>query len=106
MVTVYGMSELLGPMAFGKGEHMVFMGRGMSEEAPFSKELAYQIDKETRLLIDKGYARAWRILTEQQETLVRITELLLAKETLEGAEFEQLFEEKRPAPLPLFKDQG
>jgi cell division protease FtsH len=98
MVTRYGMSKKLGPIAFGKAEEMVFLGRQISEQRNYSDEVAYEIDKEVRAFIDNGYFRAKKILTENRDKLIQISELLMQKETLEGDEFERLFEVDRPLP--------
>jgi cell division protease FtsH len=98
MVTRYGMSKKLGPIAFGKADEMVFLGRQISEQRNYSDEVAYEIDKEVRAFIDNGYYRAKKILTENRDKLIQISELLIQKETLEGDEFERLFETERPVP--------
>ncbi len=101
MVTRYGMSKKLGPMAFGKSDEMVFLGREISEQRNYSDEVAYEIDKEVRALIDTGYARAKKVLTDNRDKLIEISELLMTKETLEGEEFEQMFDIERPQPKPF-----
>ncbi len=101
MVTRYGMSKKLGPIAFGKSDEMVFLGREISEQRNYSDEVAYEIDKEVRAFIDNGYSRAKKILTDHREKLIEIAELLINKETLEGEEFEQMFDIERPAPKPF-----
>ena len=58
MVTQYGMSEKLGPLAFGKKEEMVFLGREISEQRNYSDEVAAKIDSEVREIIDRAFARA------------------------------------------------
>ncbi len=98
MVTRYGMSKKLGPIAFGKADEMVFLGRQLGEQRNYSDEIAYEIDKEIKAFIDHGYIRAKKILTENRDKLVQIAELLIQKETLEGDEFERLFEVDRPLP--------
>jgi cell division protease FtsH len=103
MVTRYGMSKKLGPIAFGKQEEMVFLGREISEQRNYSDEVAYEIDKEVRALIDSGYARAKKILTDNRDKLIEISELLIQKETLEGDEFERLFDVERPQPRPFIR---
>ncbi len=101
MVTRYGMSKKLGPIAFGKSEEMVFLGREISEQRNYSDEVAYEIDKEVRSIIDGGYTRARKILSDNRDKLVEIAELLITKETLEGEEFERLFDVERPQPRPF-----
>jgi cell division protease FtsH len=99
MVTRYGMSRRLGPLTFGKSEGMVFLGGGISEQHNYSQTLAYQIDKEVSSIIVASHTKALQLLTENREKLIQIAELLIAKETLEGEEFEGMFEGERPKPL-------
>ncbi len=60
MVTEFGMSRTLGPLAFGKKDELVFLGREISEQRNYSDEVAFQIDQEIRALIDAAYERAKR----------------------------------------------
>ncbi|HSK93946.1 MAG TPA: ATP-dependent zinc metalloprotease FtsH [Candidatus Angelobacter sp.] len=92
MVTQYGMSEKLGPLAFGKKEEMVFLGREISEQRNYSDEVAAKIDSEVRRIIDEAFARATEALTTHREVLDRLAALLVEKETIESEEFESLFE--------------
>jgi cell division protease FtsH len=92
MVTQYGMSDKLGPLAFGKKEEMVFLGREISEQRNYSDEVAAKIDAEVREIIDRAYARATEALTTHREVLDRLAALLVEKETIEHEEFEALFE--------------
>src|SRR5690606_28023110 len=92
MVTQYGMSEKLGPLAFGKKEEMVFLGREISEQRNYSDEVAARIDSEVREIIDRAYERATEALTTHREVLDRLAALLIEKETIEHEEFESLFE--------------
>ncbi len=99
MITQYGMSKKLGPLAFGRKEELVFLGREISEQRNYSDEIAYEIDKEVRALVDEAYERAREILTTYKDKLIEISELLIDRETLEGDEFEELFEGiPRPEP--------
>ena len=92
MVTQYGMSEALGPLAFGKKEEMIFLGREISEQRNYSDEVAAKIDAEVRAIIDQAYARARAALTEHRAVLDRLADLLVEKETIEAAEFEALWD--------------
>jgi cell division protease FtsH len=92
MVTQYGMSEKLGPLAFGKKDEMVFLGREISEQRNYSDEVAAKIDAEVRSIIDNAFARAKEALTTHREVLDRLAALLVEKETIEHEEFEALFE--------------
>jgi len=92
MVTQYGMSEKLGPLAFGKKEEMVFLGREISEQRNYSDEVAAKIDAEVREIIDNAFNRAKQALTTHRAVLDRLATLLVEKETIESEEFESLFE--------------
>jgi cell division protease FtsH len=96
MVTQYGMSETLGPLAFGKKEEMVFLGREISEQRNYSDEVAAKIDSEVRAIIDNAYTRAKEALTTYRKVLDRLAELLVEKETIESEEFEALFADVLP----------
>ncbi len=98
MVTEYGMSELLGPVALGHKEELVFLGREISEQRNYSDEIALQIDQEIRKLIDNAYQRAKQILTENMDKLIEISNVLVEKETLDAEEFEAMFDTPRPQP--------
>ncbi|MBF6613982.1 MAG: cell division protein FtsH, partial [Chloroflexi bacterium] len=92
MVTRYGMSDRLGLVALGRKEELVFLGREISEQRNYSDEIAFEIDKEVRSLVDEAYASAKEILTTYKNKLVEISELLIEKETLDATDFEALFE--------------
>jgi cell division protease FtsH len=92
MVTQYGMSEKLGPLAFGKKEEMVFLGREISEQRNYSDEVAAKIDSEVREIIDHAYGRAKEALTTHRAVLDKLAALLVEKETIEHEEFEALFD--------------
>ena len=92
MVTQYGMSENLGPLAFGKKEEMVFLGREISEQRNYSDEVAAKIDAEVRGIIDRASDRATEALTKHRDVLDRLAAKLIENETIEHDEFEALFE--------------
>src|SRR5205823_4686214 len=99
MVTRYGMSQKLGLVALGRKEELVFLGREISEQRNYSDEIAYEIDKEVRALVDEAYEKAKELLTKYKDKLIEISELLIDKETLDAADFEALFE-GMPRPEP------
>ncbi len=92
MVTQYGMSEKLGPMTLGEGQHEVFLGRDFSATPNYSQEIAFEIDKEVRRLIDEAYDTAHRILTERREQLDLMADVLVERETVDKEELEALLE--------------
>jgi cell division protease FtsH len=98
MVTEFGMSENLGPLAFGKKDELVFLGREISEQRNYSDEVAYQIDQEIRQLVDTAHQRALDVLTQNFDKLESIAQLLIREETIEGDELEALFDSPRPKP--------
>lgn len=87
MVTVYGMSEKMGHMAYGKSEEHVFMGRDFGHTRDFSEEIAADIDKEVKKIVDDCYADATRLLQENKDMLEYISKKLLEEETLDEKEF-------------------
>ena len=90
MVTQLGMSKL-GPMAYGKKDEMVFLGREISEQRNYSESVAQNIDEEVKRLVQEAYDKAKEILNEYDDKLVLVAEKLLEVETLSQAEFEELF---------------
>jgi cell division protease FtsH len=96
MVTEFGMSDKLGPLAFGKRDELVFLGREIGEQRNYSDEVAKQIDEEVRAIIDKAYDRAMEVLTTHKDKLVNLAEKLVAEETVDSEEFEKLFSDIPP----------
>jgi cell division protease FtsH len=90
MVTEYGMSDKLGPLAYGHKEEMVFLGRDLGEQRNYSEVVAVEIDSEVRRLITTAFARAREILERHRDKLVQISERLVHEETLDKAQFEAL----------------
>jgi cell division protease FtsH len=108
MVTEFGMSEKLGPLAFGKRDELVFLGREIGEQRNYSDDVAKQIDEEVRAIIDRGYAKAVDVLTRYKDRLIQLAERLVAEETIEQEEFEQMFadipdprKDTHVTPVPL-----
>ncbi len=91
MVTEFGMSDKLGPLAFGKRDEMIFLGRDLGEQRNYSDDVAKQIDEEVRAIIDKAYARAMDVLTRHKDRLIQLAERLVAEETVEQEAFEAMF---------------
>ena len=96
MVTEWGMSDKLGPLAFGKRDEMIFLGREIGEQRNYSDDVAKMIDEEVRAIVEKGYARATQVLTENRQRLLTLADKLIAEETVEGDEFESLFSDLPP----------
>jgi cell division protease FtsH len=96
MVTEFGMSERLGPLAFGKRDELVFLGREIGEQRNYSDEVAKQIDEEVRAIIDRAYQRATDTIVQYRDKLVALAEKLIVEETVDAEEFEKLFGDLPP----------
>ena len=95
MITTYGMSEKMGNLAYGKEQEHVFMGRNFGNTRDFSEEIAADIDKEVKKIVDKQYDLAMNLLSENKDMLEYIAKTLLDKETLDEKEFEELMNQVR-----------
>jgi cell division protease FtsH len=93
MVCEWGMSDL-GPVTFGKKEQEIFLGREFAQHGDFSEATAVEIDKEVRRILDKAYKAAQEIITTNKTALDRIARKLLERETLDGAEVNQIIIEE------------
>jgi len=92
MVTKYGMSNKLGNMIFGNENDEVFIGGGFAQKSNYSDEIAGVIDSEVKHIIDTAYEKTLSLLRENIGKLNRLAEVLLLKEKVEGAEFEEIFQ--------------
>jgi cell division protease FtsH len=106
MVCEWGMSERLGPMTFGKKEEQIFLGRDFTQLQDYSEGTAEEIDKEVRGLIQDAYVRAKGLLTTNLRVLHRVAEVLLEKESLDGADIDNIIKQygapeeiKSPEPV-------
>tara|TARA_B100001123_G_scaffold377302_1_gene444654 strand:+ start:1 stop:1191 length:1191 start_codon:yes stop_codon:yes gene_type:complete len=95
MVTKYGMSEELGPMEYGENEEEIFLGRSVARQQNMSEEMTRKVDLEVRKLIDEGYNKAKKILTEKLDDLHKLAKALLTYETLTGDEIEDLINKNK-----------
>jgi cell division protease FtsH len=99
MVTRYGMSDKLGPMTLGEAQHEVFLGRDFGATPDYSQEIAFEIDKEIRRLIDDAWERANTILTERRAQLDLMASVLIERETVDKDELQALLDDKWDAHL-------
>ena len=90
MVCEWGMSDKLGPLAFGEKEGEVFLGRDMGHTKNYSEATAIDIDNEIKGIVNGCYARTREILDQQRQGLVALAEALLERETLDGEEVRRL----------------
>ena len=87
MVTTYGMSFKMGNMAYGKSEEHVFMGRDFGHSRDYSEEIAADIDREVKRIVDERYNLAKELLLGNRDMLEVISKELLERETLDEEEF-------------------
>ena len=90
MVTKFGMSDELGPLSYGANQDEVFLGRQIARQEHMSEETAKKVDAEVKKIVDAGYKRAKKILTEKIDDLHKLAKALLAYETLSGEEIKEL----------------
>jgi len=95
MVCEYGMSEM-GPLTFGKKEEQIFLGREIAQHRDFSEDTAIKIDQEVKKIVTAQYERAKAIIEENRDTMIRLAECLLERESLDGVEIRRIV-----AGLPL-----
>ncbi len=106
MVCEWGMSELMGPLTFGKKDEAIFLGREIAQHRDFSEETAQQIDGEVRRLVLFGYNRAKDLLVRHMDTLHKLAETLLEKETLDAPEINALVADAVETELERLKESG
>ncbi len=90
MITRFGMSDRLGPVALGRQQGNVFLGRDIAAERDFSEQTAATIDEEVRLLVDDAYRRAKQVLVENRGVLDQLAKMLVEKETVDSEELQEL----------------
>lgn len=90
MVCEWGMSEVIGPLTFGKKEEQVFLGRDISQSQDYSEGTATHIDEEVKRIVTDNYERAKKELEEHKKELVRIAEELLVREVLDGEQVKRI----------------
>ena len=93
MVTVWGMSEKLGPLTYGKKDEQIFLGREIAQHKDYSEKTAVDIDDEVKRFVFEAYTAAKDLLTEHYAVLDEFAKKLLEVETMDGAEIEQMIQE-------------
>ncbi|MEO1523040.1 MAG: ATP-dependent zinc metalloprotease FtsH3, partial [Cyanobacteria bacterium J06633_2] len=93
MVTRFGMSDRLGPVALGRQQGNMFLGRDIASERDFSEETAAAIDDEVRTLVDQAYRRAKDVLLGNKFVLDQLADALVEKETVDSEELQQMLEQ-------------
>ena len=90
MITRFGMSDKLGPVALGRAQGGMFLGRDIAAERDFSEDTAATIDSEVSELVDSAYKRATRVLVENRAVLDELAEMLVEHETVDADELQEL----------------
>lgn len=98
MVTKWGLSEKLGPLAYGDEQGEVFLGRSMTQRQEMSEETSKEIDKEVRRIIDAAYETAETILKENMDTLHLMANTLVKYETIDEEQIKDIMAGKEPNP--------
>ncbi len=97
MVTEWGMSEKLGPLAFGKKDEEIFLGREIATHRDYSEKTAQEIDAEIRRIVREAEEKTYKLLKDNLETLHRLSAVLLEREILDAEEIDLIIANK---PLP------
>ncbi len=106
MVTRWGLSDRLGPLAYGEEEEEVFLGRSVTQHKNVSDETAHIIDEEIRNIIDRNYDRSRRILKENIDKLHAMAEALIKYETIDAQQIEDIMSGRTPRPPADWDDDS
>jgi cell division protease FtsH len=116
MVCEWGMSEQMGPLTFGQKEEQIFLGKEFARHRDYSEQTAMDIDREIKNIVLENYKKAREIIEQNRETVQRIAEALLERETLDASEINALIEgtalpdrvasEKKPGDTPAASGQS
>jgi len=106
MVTKWGLSEKMGPLAYEEDEGEVFLGKQMSQRKHVSEQTAEEIDREVRAIIDSCYGRAKRLLEENRDKLDMMAEALMQYETIDASQIDDIMAGHKPRPPKDWRDQG
>ena len=90
MITRFGMSDTIGPVALGRAQGGMFLGRDIAAERDFSEDTAATIDKEVSDLVDVAYKRATKVLVDNRAVLDELAEMLVEQETVDAEELQEL----------------
>ena len=104
MVCEWGMSEKLGPLAYGKKHEQIFLGREISQHRDYSDHVALEIDSEVKGMVSSGYDRAYGLLEENRDKLDLLADTLLEYETIDLKDIESLMATGKISRSPKSKD--
>ncbi len=98
MVTKWGLSDELGPIAYGEEDDEVFLGRSVTQHKSVSDDTARRIDEVVRSILDKAYARTTELVTANLDKLHTMSQLLLQYETIDAPQIDAIMEGRDPPP--------
>ncbi len=98
MVTKWGLSEKMGPLAYGEEDGEVFLGHSVTQHKSVSDDTANSIDLEVRRIIDDNYERAKTLLVENMDKLHVMAKALMKYETIDKKQIDDIMEGKEPRP--------
>jgi cell division protease FtsH len=104
MVKLWGMSDVLGPMAYGENEGEVFLGRQVTKHKQISEETFKQVDQEVRKIIDTNYEKATKILTDNIDILHAMAKALVEHETIDSGQIDDLMGRKKMRDAAVIVD--
>ncbi len=90
MVCEWGMSDLMGPLSFGKREEQIFLGKEIARHKDYSEKTAVEIDREVKRIVRENYERAKSIIQDQMDVFYTIANALLERESLDGREIQEI----------------
>ncbi len=106
MVTKWGLSEKMGPLAYEEDEGEVFLGKQMSQRKHVSEQTSEEIDREVRAIIDSCYTRARDLLESNRDKLDVMAEALMQYETIDADQIGDIMSGHKPRPPKDWRDQG
>ncbi|MEM9183432.1 MAG: ATP-dependent metalloprotease, partial [Pseudomonadota bacterium] len=98
MVQRWGLSDALGPVAYGEQEEEVFLGRSVTQHKAVAEETARQIDSEVRRILDEAYDRSTRLLKENEKKMHVMAEALMKYETIDSGQIDDIMDGRTPGP--------
>ena len=98
MVTKWGLSDKMGPLAYGEDEGEVFLGHQVTQHKTISDETAHSIDEEVRRIVEENYAEAKRILQQNEDVLHRMSDALMKYETIDREQIDDIMNGRTPRP--------
>ena len=106
MVTKWGLSEKLGPLAYEEDEGEVFLGKSVTQRKHVSEQTAEEIDREVRAIIDRCYTRAKQILEENRDKLEAMAQALMQYETIDADQIDDIMAGRTPRPPKDWSNNG